>query len=68
MLERVLEMFAQGWVVELGSYYGAEVAEDAEAIRECFEEVEEDEAGWLYVDVKFFEEEQRVEVFVGSDE
>lgn len=65
MLERVLELFAQGWVVEMGSYYGSSVAEDAEEIRECFEEAEEDE--YLEVEVEIFEDEHRVELFTQDE-
>ena len=40
MMDRVLELLAEGWVVEVGSYYGSHVVEDAEEIRDTFEEVE----------------------------
>ena len=66
MMEKVLEMFAQGWVVEIGSYYGSHVVEDAEEIRDTFEEVEDDE--YLSLEVEFFEQEHRVELFVQDDE
>ena len=65
-MEKVLEMFAQGWVVEIGSYYGSHVVEDAEEIRDTFEEVEDDE--YLSLEVEFFEQEHRVELFVQDDE
>lgn len=66
MMERVLELFAQGWVVMIGSYYGESPAEDAEEIQECFEECEEGE--WLSLDVEIIEAEHRVELFVQDDE
>lgn len=65
MMERVLELFAQGWVVEIGSYYGSSVVEDAEEIRDCFEEAEEDE--YLEVEVEIFEDEHRVELFTQDE-
>lgn len=66
MMERVLELFAQGWVVEIGSYYGSEVVEDAEEICDCFEEAEEED--YLEVEVEILEDEKRVELFVLNDE
>ena len=66
MMDRVLELFAEGWVVEVGSYDGSYVVEDAEEIRDTFEEVEDDE--YLSLEVEFFEQEHRVELFMQDDE
>ena len=66
MMDRVLELFAKGWVVEVGSYYGSDVIEDAEEIRDTFEEAEDDE--YLSLEVEFFEQEHRVELFMQNDE
>lgn len=66
MMDRVLELFAKGWAVEVGSYYGSHMVEDAEEIRDTFEEVEDDE--YLSLEVEFFEQEHRIELFMQDDE
>lgn len=66
MMAQVLEMFAQGYEVVVGSYYGDEIVESAEEIQEVFEEAEEDE--WIRVEVKVDEETQRIELFVQCDD
>lgn len=66
MMERVMELFAQGWEVVIGTYWGESLVEESEEIREVFEECEEGE--WLYLDVEILEEQRRVELFVQDDE
>ena len=66
MKDQVMEMFAQGYVVVVGSYYGDHVVESAEEIADTFEEAEEDEYVSVSVDVD--EEARRVELFVSCDE
>lgn len=66
MKDQVMEMFAQGYVVVVGSYYGDRVVESAEEIVDVFDEEEEDEYVSVSVDVD--EETRRVELFVSCDE
>lgn len=66
-MEQVLEYFAQGYAVYLGSYYGESLIESAEELREEWEDVEDDE--WLYVEsVDVDDEACAVHVFIGDDE
>ena len=60
MMAQVLEMFAQGYEVVVGSYYGDSVVESAEEIQDVFEEEDE----WVHVEVEIDEEARRVELFV----
>ena len=66
MMAQILEMFAQGYEVIIGSYYGDEVVESAEEIQDVFEEAEEDE--WIQIEIKVDKEARRVELFVQRDE
>lgn len=66
MMAQVLEMFAQGYEVIIGSYYGDEVVESAEEIQDVFEEAEEDE--WIQIEIKVDKEARQVELFVQCDE
>ena len=66
MMAQVLEMFAQGYEVVVGSCYGDEVVESAEEIQDVFEEAEEDE--WMRVEIKVDEEARRIELFVQCDD
>ena len=59
-MAQVLEMFAQGYEVVVGSYYGDSVVESAEEIQDVFEEEDE----WVHVEVEIDEEARRVELFV----
>ena len=59
-MAQVLEMFAQGYEVVVGSYYGDSVVESAEEIQDVFEEEDE----WVHVEVEVDEEARRVELFV----
>ena len=67
-MEQVLEYFEMGYKVYVGSYYGDQLLESAEEIKDCWEEAEED--GWLYIDddVEVDDEEKKVIFFVGNDE
>lgn len=66
MMAQVLKMFAQGYEVIIGSYYGDEVVESAEEIQDVFEEAEEDE--WIQIEIKVDKEARQVELFVQCDE
>ena len=66
-LENVLDLFAQGYAVYFGSYYGDSLMDSAEEIREEWEDVETDE--WLYIEsIEVDHEAKEVRVFVGNDE
>lgn len=67
MTEMVLGYFEMGYAVYFGSYYGEGLYETVEEIRECLEEIEDDD--WLYVESVTVDDDAReVRVFIGDDE
>ncbi len=66
-LEMILNYFGKGFAVYFGSYYGDDLMETAEEIREVWEDTEEDE--WLYIEsVNVDAEAHEIRVFIGNDE
>ena len=66
-LEMILDYFGQGYTVYFGSYYGDDLMETAEEIREVWEDTEDDE--WLYIEsVDVDAEAREIRVFIGNDE
>lgn len=67
VMEKVLALFAEGYAVYIGSYYGESLEESAEDIVDVFDDVEGDE--WLYIQsVSVDDAAREVHVFIGNDE
>jgi hypothetical protein len=66
MKDQVMEMFAQGYVVVVDSYYGIKTVESAKEITDVFKETKD----YKYVDiaVNVDREAHRVKLFVSCNE
>ena len=61
-----MEMFAQGYVIIIDSYYGNEIVESAEKIADVFKEAEDYK--YVHIAINVDKEAHQVKLFVSCNE